>query len=231
MSIYSPRPLASIAAWIVESLVNCLTNLYRNVPQDVTDVLGRTPLHIAVLHGSTDVIPYLANSSTAALIQDQCHRCPLHWACTHPIGYNNQNNMIPSPYSDDSPSPRLCQLICHSRKVAVDICEAVRILLEVYPEATLVRDADDLTPLQIAQQHNADPSIVRMIQQVEHMIRRERESWCAPWGDSRNGETTSMTITESGSFPQGFPGEISYYSKTVQCYLPSDPSNYACFEC
>lgn len=209
--------------------MNCLTNLYRNVPQDVTDILGRTPLHIAVLHGSTDAIPYLANSSTAALIQDQCHRCPLHWACTHPIGYNNQSNhMIPSSYSTDS--PRLCQLICHSRKVTMDMCEAVRILLEVYPEATLVRDADDLTPLEIAQQHNADPTIVRMLQQVEQMIRRERVSWCDPWEDSRNGETTSMTITESGSFPQGFPGEISYHSRTMY-YLPSDPSKYACFEC
>jgi hypothetical protein len=112
----------------------------------------------------------------------------------------------------------------------MDMCEAVRILLEVYPEATLVRDADDLTPREIAQLYNADPSIVRMIQQVEHMIRRERESWCDPWGDSHNGETTSMMITESGSFPQGFPGEIRYHSRTVH-YLPSDPSNYACFEC
>lgn len=114
--------------------------------------------------------------------------------------------------------------------MTMDMCEAVRILLEVYPEATLVRDADDLTPMEIARQHNADPSIVRMIQQVEQMIRRERESWCDPWGDSRNAETISMTVTESGSFPQGFPGEISYSSKSVY-YLPSDPSTYACFEC
>ena len=209
----------------MESLVDCLAAIYCNVPLDVTDSLGRTPLHIAVLHGSTEAIPFLANSSTAALIQDHYHRCPLHWACTHPIGYNSfQNNVT------DAVTPMMCKLICHSRKVAMDMCDVVRILLEAYPEATLIRDADHRTPLEIAQYYNADPSIVRMIHHVEQAIRQERKSWC-DWDQSRNGDTTSLTITESDSFlPQGFPIEISYHSRHVR-YRPSDPSTYVRFEC
>jgi ankyrin repeat protein len=201
--------------------------LYHNVPLDVTDVLGRTPLHIAVLHASTEAIPVLTNGSTAALIQDQCHRCPLHWACTYHIGYNQfqSRNTV-----SDAASPLLRKLVCQSPEVGTDMCDAVRVLLKAYPEATLVRDADDQTPLEIARQHNADPSIIRMVQQVEQSIRREHQNWCDVWGESHNGDTTSMTLTESISFPEGLPGEITYRTRTVY-YPPSNPSSYSCFEC
>jgi ankyrin repeat protein len=211
-----------------------MTDIYRNVPLDVTDVLGRTPLHIAVLNGSTDAIPILSNGCTfgsyvtAPLMQDKWLRCPLHWACTHAIGSNGS-------YTNASYAPdkiNFSKMICTPRKVMTDMFDAVRVLLAAYPEATIIRDCDGMTPLEIAIQHNADPSIICMVEKVEQSIRRERKNIeCDSfWAESNNAETLSLTITESDSFPKGFPGEISVHTRQT-VFTATNPFDYACFEC
>ena len=75
------------------------------------------------------------------------------------------------------------------------MCDTDRILLEAYPEATLINDSDQRTPLEIEQYYNTDPSIVRMIHHVEQAIRQERKSWC-DWDQSRNRDTASLPTTE-----------------------------------
>lgn len=208
-------------AWIVEALVNCLTELYHNSPLDVTDVLGRTPLHIATIYGSTDAIPILTNGTTvssfitAPLIQDKWLRCPLHWACTHPIRNRNTRAMDGSGHINTSneKTTLLAKLICQPRNDTTDMFDAVRTLLAAYPEATIIRDLDCKTPLELAIEYNADPSIIRMVSTMERSVRAERHDFdCHTFWGSKNGETTSMSVseTEFAAFPDGFPGEINF---------------------
>jgi hypothetical protein len=221
-------------AWIVEALVNCMVELYRNAPLDATDVLGRTPLHIAALSGSIDAIPILTNGSTmnsfitAPLLQDKWLRCPLHWACTHPIGYTSRENDY-GVYSDMYENNTiLCKLACQPRKNTTDMFDAVCTLLSSYPEATIIRDSDGKTPLELAIEHNADPNIIRIVSKMEQSVRQEHECFRCHnfWGDYTNEEATSVTITESDSFLQGIPGEISVHTSRSK-----SSHEYFAFEC
>lgn len=224
-----------VIGWIVEALVNCMTELYHNSPLDVTDVLGRTPLHIATIYGSTDAIPILTNGSTvssfnsAPLIQDKWLRCPLHWACTHPISRNKRG-------ANDASNEKtiLEKLICQPRNDATDMFDAVRTLLASYPEATIILDSDCKTPLELAIEHNADPSIVRMVSKMERSVRAERHGFeCNSFWESKNGETTSMSVSENDFFPDGFPGEISIRTERTsgQSRGKSSRFDYTIFEC
>lgn len=229
--------LLLLIAWIVEALVNCMTELYQNSPLDVTDVLGRTPLHVATIYGSMDAIPILTNGNaissyiTAPIIQDKWLRCPLHWACTHPINRNTRRMNDTGIASNEK--TLLSKLICQARNDAIDMFDAVRTLLASYPEATIIRDSDCKTPLELAIEHNADPNIIRIVSTMEKSIRAERQGVeCNSFWGSGNGETTSVTLSESERFPDGFPGEISIHkTRTIIKKVKSRRFDYTIFEC
>jgi ankyrin repeat protein len=201
-----------------------MESIYRNVPLDATDVLGRTPLHAAVISGSVECIQIFTNGCSSAmvsapLIQDKWQRCPLHWACTH--SYDNTGS-FPANSS-------LTMLACF-RKGAADMLNAVRVLIDAYPEATLIRDCDGKTPLDLALENNADPSVVAMVDKAERAIRKERRQKGDFWDASYNMEATSASLTEFESFRNGFPGEISVHTRT-SAISKSSRFDYICFEC
>jgi hypothetical protein len=128
----------------------------------------------------------------------------------------------------------LAKLICQPRNDVVDMFDAVRTLLASYPEATIVRDSDCKTPLELAIECNADPSIIRMVSTMEKSVRMERHGFeCNSFWDSKNGETTSMSVSETEFLPDGFPGEINIHleSTTGKSKGKSRRFDYTIFEC
>ena len=208
-----------MSGWLVELLVQRMDSFSSNVPLDVTDSLGRTPLHVAAACGSTEAICAFTNGYspkffvTAPLIQDERQRCPLHWACTHPKHRASRREKF------------LSKLACAKTNDAC-LLYAVRVLINAYPEATLIRDRDGKAPLDLAVESKADPRIVALVDEATLAARRRQQKH--GFWDSQYG---SMDLTEmESSFPSGFPGEISVRTeRTLVC--TERRFNYAVFEC
>jgi hypothetical protein len=217
-------------ACLIEVLVECIGDIYKNIPEDATDALGRTPLHLAATYAChSDVIHRLSNGSsaeslvTAALMLDAWQRCPLHWACSHKNARVGPDNNIFS------------KLRCQFNNEDDDMVYSVSILIEAYPEATLIRDLDGMTPLDLALKYEADPKIIALVDFAAKRVSRGRQHKKGVWD---NEVDSSWSTTEVDSFPKGFPGEISLFShsnSTPEARSPTEikPSRYtySVFEC
>ena len=126
-------------------------------------------------------------------------------------------------------------MICQQRSNDTDMFDAVRTLLASYPEATIIRDCDCKTPLDLAIEYNADPSIIRMVSTMEKSVRTERHGIkCNSFWGSKNEETNSMSLSEADFFPDGFPGEISIHTERTtsrKSRVKSSRFDYTMFEC
>jgi Ankyrin repeat len=193
---------------IVMSLVQRLTSMFQNAPKEMTDLVGRTPLHVAVIFRCrSEVVRFLIQNSSAAVVQDAWLRCPLHWACTQPG--------IVAPTAP--PRGLLNFLSCQSRDSSAidtndDMVLTVNALIRAFPEATLIRDCHGLTPLDLAIEHKADYRVVALVNSTAEWLRISRKDK----GESSNhSDETSSTDVES--FPAGFPGEITLI------HIPEEP--------
>lgn len=210
-------------ACVVEMLVRCMAGLYKNVPLDVTDIMGRTPLHVAAIYGSTDAIQILSNGCspeslvTAPLIQDIWLRCPLHWACS----YSKENS--------GSVDKIFSKIVCGKTKGATMV-DAVRTLIEAYPEATLIRDRDGKTSFDLALANKADPRIIAILDSTSKLLHRAREGKKKGFWDFQDDDA-SLSDTEEDFFPNGFPGEISVHTRPGSSYDWESRYEYERFEC
>lgn len=113
---------------LIDLLLIKLTELFRGeCPASMTNAEGHTALHIAVMCGrDLDIIRRLtAQSTLPASTMDSSRRFPLHWACAATASASSRDE---------------------SRRTAA----VVRYLLELYPEAMMVKDATGQTPLDLS---------------------------------------------------------------------------------
>jgi hypothetical protein len=148
-------------------------------------------------------------NSTAAVVPDAWHRCPLHWACALPGIVVVQKAW----------SPRGLQLSCmptashsQSRDWDDDMVLTVSALIRAFPQATLMRDCHGSTPLDLAIESKADYRVVALVhsatKQRLQQQQQKRVSRKAIKGTFKNhSDETSATDVES--FPARVPGEIS----------------------
>ena len=127
-------------------VVRAMIDQYRKVRGDdspylTVDYLGRTPLHISLIHYNTpDVVELLASkeqAKSAAMAVDSNHRLPLH-------------EVVISYRATFEPRKRhiLVKDGLNIEDLRANIVLSAAILLDVFPEAISVRDKDHITPLQ-----------------------------------------------------------------------------------
>jgi hypothetical protein len=149
----------------LQALLDRLMDVYDNVPEDVTDPQGYTPLHIWIIQKlylqigcDAGALTRLLAVTSAPLMQDVMHqRCPLHWLCW--------NGPPPSSNQRENSSSKICPRI-----------ETLRILLDAYPEATLMCDVDGRTPVDLALNYPWDTTFLSMIQLVADKVLRNRQN-------------------------------------------------------
>jgi len=154
------------------------------VPEDSTDQLGRTPLHMAVVYGcDVSVIDCLLNgvvTVSPAHTKDSSGRLPLHWACANPGGRNNSSTHL---------IPR-----CGSRsKISDNMAQIIEKLLKVYPRAVTVRDKSGMTPLNLAIQNGAGHCIILMLDQA-HRKFQNQDGYADSTGNSATAALTETDI-------------------------------------
>jgi hypothetical protein len=196
---------------VVMSLVQRLTTMFQNAPKEMTDVVGRTPLHVAMIFRCrSEVVRFLIQNSTAAVVQDAWLRCPLHWACTQP-------GLAIAPKSS-SPRRRLNFMNCQPKDSSAvdkndDMVLTVNALIRAFPEATLIRDCHGSTPLDLAIEHQADYRVVALVNSAAERLRISRKDI----GESTKNHSDETSSTDVDSFPAGFPGEINLI------HIPEEP--------
>lgn len=124
----------------------------RVVPEAVTDIQGRTPLTVAVIHNcDVSVIRRLLNGVTTivpAVTKDTWERLPLHWACTH------ESTIAKPSWS----------ILCTAKAKGCDnMTKIIEALLKAYPYAAVVKDVAGMTPLDIAVNKFADPYVQQIL--------------------------------------------------------------------
>jgi hypothetical protein len=165
---------------VVDLLIKAMTRKdSRVVPEAVTDIQGRTPLTVAVIHNcDVSVIRRLLNGVTTfvpAVTKDTWQRLPLHWACTH------ESIVSKSSWS----------IKCHSKAKGCDnMIKIIEALLKAYPYAAVVKDVAGMTPFDIAFNKFADPY-------VQQILRTAWESY-QPKEDKSKACTD---MTESSEIP------------------------------
>lgn len=224
---------------LVEALALCLADIHKNVPEDVVDVQGLTPLHVAASHAChSDVIRRLSTGSacgsrvTAPLMPDVWSRYPLHWACLKPKSAVHAAAVVGSHDSYDK-FPIVSKIWCqtfHAAATADDWIDTVRILIEAYPEATLHRDVYGFTPLDLAVKYKTDRRIIALVDSATKRVRRGRRHFKTGVWDER--ECMSLSATEEEVFtecsPRGFPGEISFCSRSSAHTRRNDYFKWEC---
>jgi hypothetical protein len=155
----------------------------RVVPEAVTDIQGRTPLTVAVIHNcDVSVIRRLLNGVTTivpAVTKDTWQRLPLHWACTH------ESTVVKSNWA----------IKCTAK--AKDCDNMVRIieaLLKAYPYAAVVKDVAGMTPLEIAANNRADLYVQQIIRMAweSYQPKEDKSKACS----ADNTESTDIPFEE-----------------------------------
>lgn len=151
--VYYRPPLETVDR-LIETLVNMRPGF---VPEDCRDNKGQTALHIAVRRGcSVHVVRRLLQSSLAfpAGIIDLMKRCPLHWACCMDIpGYEGSSgSSVRSSTGTGKDGP--------SAEFRENMVAVVDVLVRAYPQAAVIEDVNQKTPLDLACDNRLDKRIL-----------------------------------------------------------------------
>ncbi len=143
------QPTVEVVDLLVKAMIRKDSKV---VPEAVTDIQGRTPLTVAVIHNcDVSVIRRLLNGVTTivpAVTKDTWERLPLHWACTHESTVAKPNWSI----------------LCNAKAKDCDnMTKIVEALLKAYPYAAVVKDVAGMTPLHIAANKLADPYVQQIL--------------------------------------------------------------------
>jgi ankyrin repeat protein len=208
------------AVLVVDKLIRYLSATTLTVPEEVLDVMGRTPLHVAAANACPPMTMARLVSGVSgvmpAVTKDYMGRHPLHWACTNPHGIVNieqENRSTKSFFS---------RLICGHRvssdqdndMSAVDnMVQVVFLLLKAYPEAVAIADDEGNTPLSLAFAHHADPRILKLLQEAGHCFKQIYSPYMTEMNRTQtNGsyseEEFPVEVTES-SDDADYPDDIS----------------------
>jgi hypothetical protein len=170
---------------LVELLIDHLAELYENVPEDVTDIHGYTPLHIYIIQkvyccmtddgtSNSTVCKILASTSAPAMQDYFYQRCPLHWLCWNGQGEEEQHS-----HRSEKDGFRLTNSTKNRKNVQAQHnrlrIETLCILLDVYPDAMLICDKDGKTPLDIALENSCDPKFLSVIELATGKVIRNRQ--------------------------------------------------------
>lgn len=155
--------------------------------EEEIDKNGQTPLHVAVTRGChVSVIARLTSTSSLscpAAAMDVMKRCPLHWACCMDI---------PNSHCDGSSSIGSFKRF---RKPSIDFGEnmvaVVQLLIRSYPQAVVIPDINDKTPLDLAYDNRLDKRILFSLFRAAENITKN-DSHC------QSTEGMSMTTAEGG---------------------------------
>jgi hypothetical protein len=113
------------------------------------DNQGRTPLHVAMIHGcGSYVTEFLLKSDAGALpafAKDESGRYPLHYACANPNG-----------------SSTFSSVRCSS----VEMFTSILLLLNCEPMTAYVADNNGRTPLDLAQRNDAHMTIQHLLEKA-----------------------------------------------------------------
>lgn len=132
-----------------------------SVPEDKADMHGRTPLHVAVIHGcDIAVVDRLMNGVVSygpALTKDSQLRLPLHWACANPKLSSKGRSGLAS---------------CGSRsKDSENMIRIIQALVKVYPHAVTMKDQCGMTPLDLAVKVNANKYALNILESTSEHIK------------------------------------------------------------
>jgi hypothetical protein len=120
------------------------------VPEAATDLLSRTPLHIAVMNDCEVAVIERLLSGTVTLVpavaKDSQQRLPLHWACIRPKSKD---------YWWQSCAARL--------RDSENTIRVIETLLDAYPHAVHVQDQTGMTPLDLAIVNFSHPYVLRLL--------------------------------------------------------------------
>lgn len=174
--IMAYQPTVEVVDLLIKAMIRKESKV---VPEAVTDIQGRTPLTVAVVHNcDVSVIRRLLNGVTTivpAVTKDTWQRLPLHWACSHESTVSKPNWSIK----------------CNSKAKSCDnMIKIIEALLKAYPYAAVVKDVAGMTPLDIAVSKFADPY-------VQQILRMAWESY-QPKEDKSKACTD---VTESSEIP------------------------------
>ena len=165
---------------LVESILLCTAD-FSHVPEEALDSKGRTPLHIAAAFNcSFQIIRRLLSGVSLvvpALTRDDMDRLPLHWAC--------------------------CHTFMPGRAESENKFDTIILLLDAYPQAVDMADANGCTPLDYALHHHMlDRRITDLLQKVSA---RQREQKVGLQKKKDKGHSSSpravIELNEQASMP------------------------------
>lgn len=144
--------------YLVDLLIKKLATGSSDNPVTATDMLGRTPLHVAVANrcdvAVVDRLLQKSSLSSSTTVRDYWGRTPLHWAVVSDNSADNgfRGFCVPARVS----TTKLMEALENQIKT---VCT----LIEDCFELLFIRDEDGRTPLELAVHHQADGIILYLL--------------------------------------------------------------------
>ena len=172
---------------VIDKLIGILKErLDVAVPEEVQDEQGRTPLHIAVTVGCEEAVAerLLAGDNLVmpAVSRDAQDRTPLHCATASPVVKQKKKSFLGAN--------QMAMDTWNKRRV-------IALLIEHYPEACLLEDKDNKTPIDYARENKFSKHSV-------HELQRAADIWSPSMADSvedslANSDVPLVVPSVSGS--------------------------------
>jgi ankyrin repeat protein len=135
-------------------------------PVDITDDMGRKPLHIACEYGcDLTVVKRLLKGTSYArpfMTCDIHKRTPLHYACANPRGSssNTTSKLLKTLGIGNSNNSKSCE----------NMTQIIECLVNIYPRATILKDEWGQTPLDLAVENQASPKIIEILTRTSEKV-------------------------------------------------------------
>ena len=201
---------------VVDMLVDYLTDKSETVPEDLVDIMGRTPLHV----GAAKACPALTMARLVsgvsgvmpAVAKDSMGRHPLHWACTNPngrdddVGRNFLTPLVRSTRNLNCARGLSDEDIDEDMSSVDNMVQVVFLLLKAYPEAVAIADMNGQTPLDLARIHDADRRILKLLQEAGYCFEQVHNTFksdlrlASTANSSAEGEGVPVEVTESTDY-------------------------------
>lgn len=193
---------------VVDKLIKYLSTSKKSqtVPEDATDMLGRTPLHVGAAKGcSSAVMSRLVSGVSVvmpAVAKDSSGRFALHWACANPDGEDlvvtcgGLRKSLKKNNDNVSPADNMVQVIF--------------LLLKAYPEASTIPDNQGETPLDLAIMHGAEPRIIQLVEDSYQSCKKARSFRANGRPKYKDlHKTAKENSATEGSSDEEIPAEVS----------------------